>query len=62
MEVEELKAKLAENNNRLLQYQRESSAAHEALLQENSKLQDDFNKLRDRYERCLSLVILILLY
>lgn len=52
MEVEELKAKLAESNNCLLRYQRESSVAHEALLQENSKLQDDFNKLRDRYERC----------
>lgn len=50
-EIEELKAKVTESNNRMIQMEADFADNQRLLELENSRTQDELVKLRDRYDR-----------
>ena len=50
-EIEELRSKLKKSTTHIAQMEREFVESREYAEQEISKLQDELNKLRDRYDR-----------
>lgn len=52
-EIEELKAKLTDSNNRMIQMQLDFGDGQRSLEMENIRIQDELNKLRDRCDRLM---------
>ncbi len=50
-EIEELRSKLVKSNSRISQMEHEFMESQEYAECENSKLEDELTKLRDRYDR-----------
>lgn len=51
IEVEELKAKLSDNQLKYSHLQNDSSLNYASLMQENKRISDEYARLKDRYER-----------